>query len=173
MSSPPAIAAPAEQLEVALRRLDRDLTVPSRAHPDDAAVDLCTTADVTLAPGARALVGTGVALALPAGYVGLVHPRSGLAARQGLGVLNAPGTVDAGYHGEIRVCLVNHDPSTPIRLRRGDRVAQLLVQRVAQVRFVEVDRLPDSVRGDRGHGSSGLSTRPVTDGPVATATEGQ
>lgn len=171
MPHPLDIAAPVEQLEIALQRLDPGLAVPMRAHPDDAGVDLCTAQDVSLAPGARALVGTGVALAVPPGFVGLVHPRSGLAARQGLGVLNAPGTIDAGYRGEIKVCLVNHDRSATVELRRGDRIAQLLVQRVAQVRFTEVDHLPESARGERGHGSSGVGNLRA---PTATTTiEGQ
>ena len=141
-----------------MRRLDPTMPIPARAHPDDAAVDLATTVDVTIAAGARALVGTGLAIALPPGFVGLIHPRSGLAARSGLGVLNAPGTVDAGYHGEIKVCLINHDAATPVVLHRGDRIAQLLVQRVARVHFAEVEQLPESVRGDRGHGSTGVGT---------------
>lgn len=152
------VDAAVEQLEIALLRLDSGMPVPSPAHVDDAGVDLACTEDVTLPPGARALVGTGLALALPPGYVGLVHPRSGLAARRGLGVLNSPGTVDAGYRGEIKVCLVNHDTECTIELHRGDRIAQLLVQRVAQVRFTEVDRLPESARGGDGHGSTGVGT---------------
>jgi dUTP pyrophosphatase len=142
-------------VRVALLRLDRDLPPPSYAHPGDAGADLRTTVDVTLEPGERTLVPTGVALALPPGYVGLVHPRSGLAARYGLSVVNAPGTVDAGYRGEITVCLVNLDPTTPITLHRGDRIAQLVVQRVEQATFVEVDSLDASVRGDGGYGSTG------------------
>ncbi|WP_241248890.1 dUTP diphosphatase [Rhodococcus sp. X156] len=167
MPSPSAVHAAPEQLEVALRRLHPDAVVPRRAHADDAGVDLCTLDEVRLEPGERVLVGTGLALALPPGYVGLVHPRSGLAARLGLGVLNAPGTIDAGYRGEIKVCLVNHDRSATIELQRGDRVAQLLVQRVAQVSFVEVDELADTERGAGGHGSTGMSTL------GSTTTEGQ
>ncbi len=121
----------------------------------DAGADLATTENVEIAPGERVLVGTGVALALPAGWVGLVHPRSGLAARHGLTIVNAPGTVDSGYRGEIKVCLLNTDPRHTIALRRGDLIAQLVVQRVAQARFVEVQRLPSSERGDAGHGSTG------------------
>ena len=136
-------------------RLDPDLPLPARARADDAGVDLRCTADVVLGPGERALVGTGVAVALPSGYAGFVHPRSGLAARTGLSVVNTPGTVDAGYRGEIRVCLINHDLRAPVHLRRGDRIAQLVVQRVEQVRFVEVDELPASERGTGGHGSTG------------------
>lgn len=142
-------------LDVQVQRLDPDLPLPSYAHPGDAGADLLTTVDVTLAPGERALVPTGVALALPEGYVALVHPRSGLAARHGLSIVNAPGTVDAGYRGEIKVLLINQDPAEPIELRRGDRIAQLVVQRFERARFVEVAELPASVRGDGGYGSTG------------------
>jgi dUTP pyrophosphatase len=140
---------------IPLLRLDPGVPVPARAHPDDAGVDLCTTQDVILEPGERVLVGTGIAVALPTGTVGLIHPRSGLAAKTGLSIVNTPGTVDAGYRGEIKVCLINHDPRTPIELRRGDRIAQLLVQRVELVDFTEVDRLDETVRGAGGYGSSG------------------
>ncbi|WP_240641168.1 dUTP diphosphatase [Nocardioides ferulae] len=129
--------------------------MPAYAHPGDAGADLVTTVDVTLAPGERALVPTGVALALPEGYVALVHPRSGLAARHGLSIVNSPGTIDAGYRGEIKVLLVNHDPVAPIELSRGDRIAQLVVQRFERVRFVEVATLPESARGEGGYGSTG------------------
>jgi dUTP pyrophosphatase len=142
-------------LRVGIVRLDPDLPVPAYAHPGDAGADLHTREDVTLQPGERRLVPTGVALALPEGYVGLVHPRSGLAHRHGLSIVNAPGTVDAGYRGEVLVCLVNLDPATPVELRRGDRIAQLVIQRVETATFVEVDGLPDSVRGAGGHGSTG------------------
>ncbi|MDN5859215.1 MAG: dUTP diphosphatase [Pseudonocardia sp.] len=138
-----------------MTRLDPGLPTPVRAHPGDAGFDLHAAADVELAPGERALVGTGVAIALPAGYAGFVHPRSGLAARSGLSIVNAPGTVDAGYRGEIHVCLINLDPRTQLVLRRGDRIAQLVVQRVEQVRFVEVEALPGTERGAGGHGSTG------------------
>lgn len=158
-----------EHLDVAVQRLDAGVAIPTRAHADDAGVDLCTVRDVSVGPGERVLVGTGLALAIPPGYVGLVHPRSGLAARLGLGVLNAPGTVDAGYRGEVKVCLVNHDQTHTVELRRGDRIAQLLVQRVAQVSFVEVGRLPESERGERGHGSSGIAT---LNAAATTTTEG-
>ena len=146
---------PTPQVPVALLRLDRDLPPPSYAHPGDAGADLMTTVDVTLAPGERTLVPTGVALALPEGYVGLVHPRSGLAARHGLSIVNAPGTVDAGYRGEIKVCLVNLDPREPVVLRRGDRIAQLVVQRFERAAFLQVEHLPESVRGSGGYGSTG------------------
>lgn len=142
---------------VAVRRLDPDLPLPTRAHPGDAGVDLYSTIDLELPAGRRQLVGTGIALALPVGTVGLIHPRSGLAARAGLSVVNTPGTIDAGYRGEIKVCLINHDPEQTISISRGDRIAQLIVQRVELPEFVEVDELDDTARGDGGHGSSGGS----------------
>ncbi len=142
-------------LEIPIVRLDPELPLPSYAHPGDAGADLHTSVDVTLAPGERRLVPTGVALALPEGYVGLVHPRSGLAHRAGLSIVNAPGTIDAGYRGEIQVCLVNLDGSTPIELRRGDRIAQLVIQRHETARFTEVDTLDDTARGSGGYGSTG------------------
>ena len=151
-----------EDLPVQLVRLDRDLPLPSYAHPGDAGADLVTAVDVTLAPGERTLVPTGIALALPEGYVALVHPRSGLAARHGLSIVNAPGTVDAGYRGEVQVLLVNLDPRETVVLTRGDRIAQLVIQRVERARFVEVDALPDSSRGDGGYGSTGGFGRSVS-----------
>ena len=146
---------PAPDLDVSVVLLDPDLPLPAYAHPGDAGADLLTTVDVTLGPGERAMVPTGIALALPDGYVALVHPRSGLAARHGLSIVNTPGTIDAGYRGEVKVMLINHDPAEPIELRRGDRIAQLVVQRFERARFVEVAELPDSVRGDGGYGSTG------------------
>jgi dUTP pyrophosphatase len=143
------------QVPVAVRRLDPDLPLPAYAHPGDAGADLVAAQDVEIAPGERVLVGTGVAIALPDGYVGLVHPRSGLAARLGVTVLNAPGTVDAGYRGEIKVNLVNHDRTSTAKIARGDRIAQLVVQRVERAHFHGVDELPESVRGSGGHGSTG------------------
>ena len=131
------------------------MPIPAYAQPDDAGADLVTTSDVRLAPGQRIVVGTGVAIALPPGYAGFVHPRSGLAARVGLSLVNTPGTIDAGYRGEIRVCLVNHDPVHPIELAVGDRIAQLIVQRVERAEFVETDELADSRRGAAGYGSTG------------------
>src|SRR5579859_3134193 len=144
-----------QPVPVAVRQLDPELPLPSYAHPGDAGADLFAARDVELAPGARELVPTGIAIALPEGYVGLVHPRSGLANRLGVTVLNAPGTVDAGYSGEIMVNLFNHDPEHPAKISRGDRIAQLVVQRVEQADFVRVDELADSVRGTGGHGSTG------------------
>ena len=145
---------------LAVVRLDRSLPLPSRAHDGDAGVDLYSAQDVELAPGERVLVSTGVAVAIPMGMVGLVHPRSGLAARVGLSIVNSPGTIDAGYRGEIKVALINLDPGIPIVVRRGDRIAQLLVQRVELPGLVEVSSfdeagLADTTRGDDGHGSSG------------------
>jgi dUTP diphosphatase len=144
-----------DDLEVPLVLLDRGLPAPSYAHPGDAGADLRAAVDVTLGPGERALVPTGVALALPDGFVGLVHPRSGLAQRHGLSIVNTPGTIDAGYRGEIKVLLVNLDPRSSIELARGDRIAQLVVQRVERARFVEVETLPESRRGAGGYGSTG------------------
>jgi dUTP pyrophosphatase len=141
--------------EVLIQRLDEDLPVPAYAHPGDAGADLVAASDITLKPGERGLVGTGIAIALQDGYAAFVHPRSGLAAKHGVSIVNAPGTVDAGYRGEIKVCLINLDPAAEITLKRGDRIAQLIVQRVEKVRFVEVTKLPGSDRGEGGHGSTG------------------
>jgi dUTP pyrophosphatase len=145
----------AAPLRVLVRRLDDGVPLPSYAHPGDAGADLVTAVDVVLEPGERAIVPTGVAIALPEGYAGFVHPRSGLAARSGLGLVNAPGTIDAGYRGEIKVVLVNLDPRTPIELHRGDRIAQLVVQRGECADFVEAAELPESVRAEGGFGSTG------------------
>ncbi|GAB3666234.1 dUTP diphosphatase [Nocardioides korecus] len=142
-------------VQIQIRRLDPGLPLPAYAHPGDAGADLHAAVDVVLAPGGRALVPTGLALALPEGYVALVHPRSGLAARHGISIVNAPGTVDAGYRGEVRVCLVNTDRHEPFTVRRGDRIAQLVVQRFETAEFVEADDLPDSERGAGGYGSTG------------------
>ena len=142
-------------VRVQVRLLNEDLPAPAYAHDGDAGADLCAAADVEIPPGQRVLVGTGVAVALPPGYVGLVHPRSGLAARLGVTLLNAPGTVDSGYRGEILVNLINHDPVTIARIARGDRIAQLVVQRVERADFVVVEELSDTSRGAGGHGSTG------------------
>jgi dUTP pyrophosphatase len=141
--------------QVLVRRLDPDVPLPSYAHDGDAGADLVTTSDATIEPGERVVLGTGLAVALPDGWVGLVTPRSGLAARHGLSMVNTPGVLDAGYRGEIRLTLVNHDPREPVALRRGDRVAQLVIQRVARAVFSEVDELPASARGAGGFGSTG------------------
>jgi dUTP pyrophosphatase len=141
--------------EVLVQRLDPGVPLPSYAHHGDAGADLVTTTDATIAPGERVVLGTGLAVALPDGYVGFVTPRSGLAARHGLGMVNAPGVLDAGYRGEIKLTLVNHDPREPVALRRGDRVAQLVIQRVERAAFREVGELPASDRGAGGHGSTG------------------
>ncbi|TYL49562.1 dUTP diphosphatase [Nocardioides sp. BGMRC 2183] len=144
-----------ESIPIALQLLDPGVAPPQYAHPGDAGADLTTTVDVSLTPGARALVPTGVAIALPDGFVALVHPRSGLAARHGLSIVNAPGTIDAGYRGEIKVLLINHDPQETIELRRGDRIAQLVIQRFERARFTVVEELESSVRGAGGYGSTG------------------
>jgi dUTP pyrophosphatase len=149
------VREPDQPLQIAVLRLDPDLPLPAYAHHGDAGADLVTAVDVTLAPGERVLVPTGVALALPEGYVALVHPRSGLAARHGLSIVNTPGTIDAGYRGEIKVLLINHDVHESIELHRGDRVAQLVVQRYERAHFVAVDELPESDRGAGGYGSTG------------------
>jgi dUTP pyrophosphatase len=142
-------------LEVLIHRLDPGLPLPAYAHPGDAGADLVSAVDVVLAPGERAMVPTGVRIAMPDGYAAFVHPRSGLAARAGLSIVNAPGTIDAGYRGEVKVVLVNLDQREPITLRRGDRIAQLVFQQVERARFVEVDRLPGSDRAEGGYGSTG------------------
>lgn len=143
------------RVDIALRMLDPELPLPSYAHQGDAGADLCAREDVTLEPGERALVPTGVAIALPLGYVGLIHPRSGLATKHGLTVVNAPGTVDAGYRGELKVTLLNTDARTPIVLKRGDRIAQLVIQKVERATFIQVEELDETVRGTGGFGSTG------------------
>lgn len=151
-------------VEVLIRRLDPDLPLPGPAHPGDAGSDLYVTADVSLGPGQRATVGTGVCIALPAGYAAFVHPRSGLAAQHGVTIVNAPGTVDAGYRGEIKIILLNTDAERSVEFRRGDRIAQLIIQRIERPVFREVQTLPGSQRGAGGHGSTGghaMSERPA------------
>jgi dUTP pyrophosphatase len=142
-------------VDVLVVRLDPDLPLPQYALPGDAGFDVCTAVDVTLAPGERGVVPTGIALALPDGFAAFVHPRSGLAARHGLTVVNAPGTIDAGYRGEIKVCLLNTDVAAPVHLRRGDRIAQIVVQPVVRAVLHEAQRLPGSHRGKGGYGSTG------------------
>jgi len=140
---------------VQVTRLHPEAQLPVQAYAGDAGLDLAACERVELAPGARAVVGTGIAVAIPPGHAGLIVPRSGLAARHGLGKVNAPGLIDEGYRGEVKVMLINLDPAEPVTLRRGDRIAQLVVQRVERARFVEVERLPGSDRGDGGYGSTG------------------
>lgn len=144
--------------EVLIRRLDPGLDLPAYAHPGDAGVDLASAIDARIASGERVLIPTGLAIALPDGFAAFVHPRSGLALRHGVSIVNAPGTIDAGYRGEISILLINLDPAEPVLIRRGDRIAQLVVQRVEQVTFTETEALPVSVRGEGGYGSSGGHT---------------
>jgi dUTP pyrophosphatase len=141
--------------EVLIHRLDPGLPMPSYAHEGDAGADLYAAEDAELLPGERAVIATGLAIALPEGYAAFVHPRSGLAARHGVTLVNAPGTVDAGYRGEIKVTLINTDAKEPFRLNRGDRLAQLVIQRVERAVFREVAALPGSARGAGGFGSTG------------------
>ena len=148
--------------DVLIKRLDAGVPLPSYAFPGDAGADLTAAEDVELAPGERALVATGLAIALPDGYAAFVHPRSGLAAKYGVTLVNAPGTIDAGYRGEIKVTLLNTDSSRPVSFKRGDRIAQLVIQRVERATFHEVEVLPDSVRGDGGFGS------PASRGPMGS-----
>jgi dUTP pyrophosphatase len=149
------MSRPENAVDVLIVRLDSDLPLPSYAHPGDAGLDLVTTIDAIVPPGERVLLPTGIAIALPAGYAAFVHPRSGLAMRQGVSIVNTPGTVDAGYRGEIAVCLINHDPREPLVLSRGDRIAQLVIQRVEYAVLHEVESLPGSDRGAGGFGSTG------------------
>ena len=140
---------------VLVQRLDPDLPLPVYALPGDAGADIVASEDVVLRPGERAVLPTGLAIAVPEGYACFVHPRSGLAARAGLSLVNTPGTIDAGYRGEIKLIVINHDPAAELHLARGERVAQLVFQRVERAVFVEVDELPASDRGAGGHGSTG------------------
>jgi dUTP pyrophosphatase len=142
-------------VQVFITRLDPGIPLPAYAQPGDAGADLRSAVDIRLAPGERAMVPTGIAIALPDGHAAFVHPRSGLAIKHGLSMVNTPGTIDAGYRGEISVLLINHDPSEPIDIKRGDRIAQLIIQRVEHVAFIEAAELPDSSRGSGGFGSTG------------------
>ena len=144
-------------VEVLITRLDPDLPLPRYAKGGDAGADIVSRIDITLAPGERALVPTGIAIALPDGYVALVHPRSGLAIKHGVTMVNAPGTVDAGYRGELQIILINHDKNESVSFKRGDRIAQLVIQKVERAEFVEVRDLPGSGRGNGGFGSTGRS----------------
>jgi dUTP pyrophosphatase len=142
-------------VQVLITRLDPDLPLPRYAKGGDAGADIVSRIDITLAPGERALVPTGIAIALPDGYVALVHPRSGLAIKHGVTMVNAPGTVDAGYRGELQIILINHDKSESVSFKRGDRIAQLVIQKVERAEFIEVRELPGSGRGTGGFGSTG------------------
>lgn len=157
-------------LTVQVQRLDDGLPLPRYARPGDAGLDLHARTSLTLAPGERAMADTGIAIALPTGYAAFVHPRSGLAARHGITTLNSPGTVDSGYRGEIRVNLINLDPRVTFTISRGDRIAQLVIQRVENVDLVAVHALPDSERGATGHGASGGFGPPATDPPPVPTT---
>ncbi|TQF03200.1 dUTP diphosphatase [Kitasatospora acidiphila] len=143
------------EVDILIRRLDPELPLPGYAQPGDAGADLVSAVDADLEPGERAVIPTGIAIALPNGYAAFVHPRSGLAARCGVALVNAPGTVDAGYRGEIKVIVVNLDPRERVSFRRGDRIAQLVIQQVEKARFHEVAELPGSARGEGGFGSTG------------------
>jgi dUTP pyrophosphatase len=145
-------------VKVLIKRLDDSVPMPKYAKPGDAGADLATRVDVTLQPGERALVPTGISLALPNGYVALVHPRSGLALKHGISIVNTPGTVDAAYRGELQVILINLDQKDAISFRKGDRIAQLVIQQVESAEFIEVDSLPGSDRGAGGFGSTGKSS---------------
>ena len=142
-------------MRVLITRLDPELPLPSYAKPGDAGADLYSRIDLELAPGERAMVPTGIAIALEPGYVALVHPRSGRALKEGLGMVNAPGTVDAGYRGELQVILINHDSKNPISIKRGERIAQLVIQPVIRAELIEVESLPGTSRGAGGFGSTG------------------
>jgi dUTP diphosphatase len=155
-----------ESVTVGVRQLDPDLPLPTYAHPGDAGADLYAAEGVEIPPGGRAVVPTGVAIELPDGHVGLVHPRSGLAAKVGVTVLNAPGTIDAGYRGEIMVILINHDRVSTARITRGDRIAQLVVQRVERAQFVRVEELSETARGAGRHGSTGGHAGLAGEAPV-------
>jgi dUTP pyrophosphatase len=140
---------------VLVTRLHPDVALPTYARPGDAGADLVTTVDAVLEPGERAVLPTGIAIALPAGYAAFVHPRSGLAAQCGVALVNAPGTIDAGYRGEIKVIVINLDPRETVRFTAGDRICQLVIQQVERAVFHEVELLPGSDRGAGGHGSTG------------------
>jgi dUTP pyrophosphatase len=148
-------STPALNPKILVQRLDEDMPVPARENPGDAGWDLRSRVDIDLAPGERAMIPTGLAIALPPGYVALIHPRSGLAARLGFTLVNAPGTIDAGYRGEISVIGLNTDRIEPVHIARGDRIAQLVVQQFADITWQEVTELPGSTRGSGGFGSSG------------------
>lgn len=143
-------------MDLRIKRLDRELPLPKYAHEGDAGMDLFASEDVTIAPGHRTLVGTGIAVAIPEGYAGFVQPRSGLALRQGLSIVNTPGLIDSHYRGEIKIIAVNMDPHTPIEIRRGDKIAQFVIQAVVRCETIEVDELDTTARGEGGFGSTGV-----------------
>jgi dUTP pyrophosphatase len=146
------------QINIEFKLLHELAQTPKYAHDGDAGADLVCIEDVILAPGERMLVATGVAIALPAGYVGLVHPRSGLANKHGIGIVNTPGTIDSGYRGELKICLINLDPAVPVNLPAGSRIAQLVIQEVTTAKFLQVQDLDDTERSDSGFGSTGISS---------------
>jgi len=143
-------------LEILVTKLDNDAVIPTYAKPGDAGADLYSISELVLSPGERALVKTGIAIALPNGYVGLVHPRSGLGLKNGISVVNTPGTIDAGYRGEIGVVLINHDLHESFQVKKGDRIAQLVIQKVENAQFKVVNQLPESERAAGGYGSTGV-----------------
>ena len=145
-------------VDLLIQRLDKELPLPGYAMPGDAGIDIYSRIEVTLNPGERALVPTGIAIALPNGYAAFVHPRSGLAIKHGVTMVNAPGTIDAAYRGEVQIILINHDPIAPISFKRGDRIAQLVIQKVENAHLVEVDSLPGTERGAGGFGSTGVGS---------------
>ena len=146
-----------KNIQVLITRLDESIPLPSYAKGGDAGADIVSRIDITLKPGERALVPTGISIALPDGYAAFVHPRSGLAIKHGVTMVNAPGTVDAGFRGELQCIMINHDPSESITFHRGDRIAQLVFQKVERADFIEVQSLPGSGRGEGGFGSTGRS----------------
>ena len=146
-------------LEVRVSRLAPDAVIPTYAHHGDAGADISANEDVEIAPGQRHAVSTGIAIALPVGFVALLHPRSGLALKNGIGMVNAPGTIDAGYRGEIKVLLINHDPANTFTISKGDRIAQMVIQKVEEAHFIEVESLDDTQRGTGGFGSTGVSAK--------------
>ena len=142
-------------VDILITRLDPSVPLPAYAKPGDAGADLCSRIDAVIEPGARALIPTGISIALPNGYVALVHPRSGLAIKHGISMVNTPGTVDAAFRGELQVILINHDPREAFTIKKGDRIAQLIIQKVERAEFVEVSTLPGTHRSDGGFGSTG------------------
>ncbi len=147
-----------EDFVIRCTQLHSDLPIPTYAHIGDAGADLVSAESITLEPGMRAAVSTGLSVEIPLGYVGLVHPRSGLAIKNGISMVNTPGTIDSGYRGEIKVLLINHDQNVAFQVNRGDRIAQLVIQKVERAHFVQVDSLDETARGAGGFGSTGISS---------------